>query len=72
MKAGDLVRYVDGSNREKVGILVGDQTRKGTADIIPIEQVLSLGALVLAPITLGGVPSCQVAGAAPYWIPEPD
>lgn len=72
MRAGDLVRYVDNSNREKVGILVNDTTERLAADIIPIESVLTISALVLGPLTLSSLPSCRVAGGPPYWAPEPD
>lgn len=72
MRAGDLVRYVDGSNREKTGILVSDATERAGADIIPIESILTLSALVLAPITLATLSSCRVAGGPPYWAPDSD
>jgi len=63
---------VDGSNQEKTGILVSDATERAGADIIPIESVLTLGALVLGPIILSSLQSCRTAGGPPYWAPEPD
>lgn len=72
MQAGSLVRYVDGTNTVRLGLLTADATAIADADIVPLDSILSLGSLVLGPITVGIVKSSRVAGGPPYWVPESD
>jgi len=70
MKAGDLVRYVDVDNNERLGIVLDPVGDRGQVSVYPVSEVALLDRLLLNLKAIVSPESNIEAGGPPYWITD--
>ncbi len=66
-KAGDIVRYIDPTNVERVAVLLTDPDAAGTATLFPLDRVASISGIAISPNAVSNVIAHYRAGGPPYY-----